>query len=144
MALSCWVYMIEDDEAVARSLAVLLTLCGYQALRFPSADSFLGRVHELSPGRILMDYDLPGADGLDALDELRRRNVAWPLILMTGHDVAMLPRDPRRPWPCRTLEKPFDEEQLCAVLDSVAGQVPRATGSAHSAAIAKTDAAVAS
>ena len=125
MALSCCVYMIEDDEPVARSLSVLLTICGYQALRFASAEPFLSHVHDLPPGCILMNFGLPGADGLTALGELRRRDINWPVILMTGQDLNLLPPTLSQPGPCGILEKPFALEQLRAALNIAGPKVPR-------------------
>lgn len=125
MALSCCVYLIEDDEPVARSLMVLLKICGYQVLRFDSADRFLRHVDELPPGCVLMDVTLPGTDGLAALDELRRRRLNWPVILMTGQDLSKLPRNTSASKPCALLEKPFALDRLHAALQAAGGKVPR-------------------
>ena len=124
MALSCSVYIVEDDEAVARSLSVLLKLCGYHPQLHPSADTLLAVAGELPPGCLLIDYSLPGANGLDVLGALRRRGFRWPAILMTGHELDGIEREAKRAGVRCVLEKPFDTERLAAELEAVAAFLP--------------------
>jgi two-component system, LuxR family, response regulator FixJ len=125
LALSCCVYVIEDDEEVARSLLVLLRLCGYQALRFASAELFLSHADELPPGCLLTDYSLPGIDGLTLVRTLRERGMRWPAIVMTGHEVEALEREAKRAGVRCVIPKPFDIARLSAELNAVAALVPR-------------------
>ena len=124
MALSCCVYIVEDDEAVARSVAALLQLCGYETEHFASADLLLERVGALRPGCLLIDYALPGWNGLAALAELRARGHRWPAIMMTGHDLEVVEGEARR-WGVRcVIEKPFDVSLLTGEIAAVAAQLP--------------------
>ena len=125
MALSVCVYVVEDDESVARSLVALLALCGHRASHFATADLFLAAVESLPPGCLLIDFALPGANGLDALRALRLRGIDWPAILMTGYDVAELEGEARRLGAHRVLPKPFHHELLAGELAAAGQFVPK-------------------
>ncbi|TFI59074.1 response regulator [Sphingomonas parva] len=124
VALSCCVYVVEDDDAVARSLTVLLQLCGYEPIRFESADRLLEKADELAPGCLLIDYSLPGTNGLAALEMLHDCGLRWPAILMTGYDLCAVEIDAKRAGFRCVLEKPFDTERLAAELGAIAPAVP--------------------
>jgi FixJ family two-component response regulator len=117
VVLETCVYLIEDDEAVARSLMVLLQMHGLKADHFASADDFLRRLDQLPLGCILLDICLPGLDGLSALRELRRRACVWPVIMMTGHAEFDLEFDAKRLGAAKILEKPFSPDLLFTAVE---------------------------
>jgi FixJ family two-component response regulator len=123
MVLNCCVYLVEDDEAVARSLMVLLQMKDFKVDHFASADAFLQRAAQLPVGCILLDVCLPGMDGLSALRELRRRELNWPVIMMTGHAEFDLEIDAKRLGATGILEKPFAPELLFAEVEEALGLV---------------------
>ena len=125
MALSVCVYVVEDDDSVARSLVALLELCGHRTSHFATADLFLAAVASLPPGCLLVDFALPGANGLDALRALRRRGIDWPAILMTGHDIAELEGEAKGLGARSVLAKPFPVELLAGELAAAGRFVPK-------------------
>jgi two-component system, LuxR family, response regulator FixJ len=123
MVLNCCVYLVEDDEAVARSLMVLLQMKDFKVDHFASADAFLNRAPHLPSGCILLDVCLPGMDGLSALRELRLRSIHWPVIMMTGHAEFDLEIDAKRLGATGILEKPFAPEVLFQEVEDALGLV---------------------
>jgi two-component system, LuxR family, response regulator FixJ len=123
MVLNCCVYLVEDDEAVARSLMVLLQMKDFQVDHFASADAFLHRADQLPRGVILLDVCLPGTDGLEALRELRRRACTWPVIMMTGHAEFDVEFEAKRLGATAILEKPFAPELLFQEVEEALGLV---------------------
>ena len=126
MVLNCCVYLVEDDEAVARSLMVLLQMKDFQVDHFASADSFLVRVDQLPRGVILLDVCLPGTGGLEALRELRRRGCTWPVIMMTGHAEFDVEFEAKQLGATGILEKPFAPELLFGEVEDALGLVAAA------------------
>ena len=123
MVLNCCVYLVEDDEAVARSLMVLLQMKEFKVDHFASGDAFLNRVDQLPKGCILLDVCLPGTDGLSVLGELRARSCSWPVIMMTGHAEFDLEFDAKRLGATVILEKPFAPELLFSAVEDAVGLV---------------------
>ena len=66
-------------------LARLLRAIGMPSLTFESAESFLETYEPEQQGCLLVDIRMPGMSGLDLIEELGRRQIALPAIVMTGH-----------------------------------------------------------
>ncbi len=76
------VALIDDSLAVRRSLSLLLRASGFDVIAFEQGEDAI----ECGPDvdRVLIDYRLPGSDGLELLKRLRRQGVAAPAILISG------------------------------------------------------------
>ncbi len=84
------IFVVDDDEAVRDSLAMMLSSGGFKVDSFASAESFLAGFSPNDSGCLLTDVRMPGMDGLELMAELKRRGAILPVILVTGHgDVAM-------------------------------------------------------
>jgi two-component system, LuxR family, response regulator FixJ len=106
------IVLIDDDAAVLDSLRMALTNRGMAVECFASAEGFLARDDVSERTCIVADVRMPGLSGLDLQDELGSRNIATPLILMTGHgDIAMAVRAIKA-GAFDFIEKPFDNEKL--------------------------------
>jgi FixJ family two-component response regulator len=87
------VAVIDDDESVREALDGILRSVGLQVVSFSSPQDFLERDAFDDYGCIILDVRMPGKSGLDLQDELARRNVTAPVIILTGHaDVPMTVR----------------------------------------------------
>jgi two-component system response regulator FixJ len=79
------VFIIDDEEPVRAGLARLLRSLGMPSLTFESAESFLNAYEPEQEGCLLVDIRMPGMSGLDLIEELARRKISLPAIVMTGH-----------------------------------------------------------
>ena len=59
------VYVVEDDEAVRDSLALLLQSDGKQVKTYESANAFLEDYSDKMAGCIVLDIRMPGMDGME-------------------------------------------------------------------------------
>jgi FixJ family two-component response regulator len=110
------VFVIDDEEPVRAGLARLLNALGVPNVTFESAESFLAAYEPEQPGCLLVDIRMPGMSGLDLIEELSRRRIALPAIVMTGHaDVNALERL-RSLKTVGCLEKPFRVTELKEIL----------------------------
>jgi two-component system, LuxR family, response regulator FixJ len=80
------VVIVDDDLAVRSSLAFSLQTEGIAVHTYVSAAELLTEVPDAAC--FVIDYKLPGMNGLELLEELRRRHVAAPAILITTHPSA--------------------------------------------------------
>jgi FixJ family two-component response regulator len=79
------VFVIDDNAEVRRSLRALMKSAGLAVETYASGEEFLDGYDASRPGCLLLDIRLRGSSGLDLQDELRRRNAALPVIVMTGY-----------------------------------------------------------
>jgi two-component system response regulator FixJ len=110
------VYIVDDDAAVRDSLRMLLESAGYLVRSYNSARSFLGDA-ELDRGCLIVDIRMPGMSGLELQEELVRRRITLPVIVITGHGDVSLAVRAMIAGAVDFIEKPFDDQRM---LDSVA------------------------
>ena len=79
------VFVIDDNAAVRNSLRELMMSASLPVETFASGKEFLDAVRPERPGCLILDLRLKEESGLDIQDELRRRKVALPIIVLTGH-----------------------------------------------------------
>ncbi len=85
MTAEAAVFVVDDNPGVRKSLRALLESAGLPVETYASGDEFLAAYDPSRPGCLLLDVRLRQESGLDLQDELRRRNVALPIIILTGH-----------------------------------------------------------
>ena len=106
------VHLIDDDEAVRRALAFLLTTSGFAVRVYESASAFLAVLPTLQPGCVVTDVRMPGVSGLELQRELKARQVVMPVIVMTGHGDVALAVEAMKAGAIDFIEKPFPDETL--------------------------------
>lgn len=79
------VFVVDDDPAFRKSVTWLVGSVGLPVETFPDAASFLERVRPGIAGCLVADLRMPGMSGLDLQAELSQRDVAIPVILITGY-----------------------------------------------------------
>jgi putative two-component system response regulator len=76
--------VIDDDSLVLRYLDTVLSLAGYRVLPFSSGEAALEAMDAVHVDVYLSDVCMPGMDGLELLEAIRRRDSEAPVILITG------------------------------------------------------------
>jgi two-component system response regulator FixJ len=137
MAIDAVVHLIDDDVAVRRAQAFLLTTSGFAVRTYASGSAFLHELATLQPGCIVTDVRMPGISGLELQRALLARNNAMPVIVMTGHGDVSLAVEAMRAGAVDFIEKPFaDEVLISAIRIALARYAANALGEAGRAATA--------
>lgn len=124
------VYMVEDDEALRRTIRRVLTDAGIYTEEFESAEALLKNYTERPLGVILLDMRLPGMGGLELLERLETLSPANPVIMISGHgDIPSAVRAVRR-GALDFLQKPFPKDELIEAVQNAFDQI-EAVGSAN-------------
>jgi two-component system response regulator FixJ len=114
---SHYVYVVDDDRDVRRSLSFMLGAADIRSNPYGSGADFLEAVPDLEPGCILLDLRMPQMDGFAVMAELTRRNIDWPVIVMTGHGEVPTAVRAMKQGAVDFIEKPFGEQALLASFD---------------------------
>ncbi|MFG1464916.1 response regulator [Xanthobacter sp. DSM 24535] len=85
------VLLVDDDPAIRSSLKFALELEGFDVRTFAAPAEILSADLPLH-GCIVVDYYLPGQDGLELLNQLKARHVSLPAILITTNPPANVRR----------------------------------------------------
>jgi two-component system response regulator FixJ len=130
--------VVDDDEAVRRSLALMLGSWGHATTTHASAEDFLAGLDLLEPGCAVIDVRMPGMDGLALQQQLRRRGINLPVVIVTGHaDVSIAVRAMKE-GAVDFIEKPYSEADM---LRSVEAALARAADARQQRAAAEQAAA---
>jgi FixJ family two-component response regulator len=78
------VSVLDDDPAVLKAVARLLRSAGLRVAGFSLAQEFLERHDPDEPGCLVLDYSMPGLDGLQLQQALADSNCALPIVFLTG------------------------------------------------------------
>jgi two-component system response regulator FixJ len=111
---SHYVYVVDDDRDVRRSLSFMLGASDVRSHPFGSGEDFLDAIPDLQPGCILLDLRMPQMDGFHVMTELAKREIDWPVIVMTGHGEVPVAVRAMKLGAIYFIEKPFSEEALLA------------------------------
>lgn len=120
--LSPLIHLIDDDEAVRTSLALLITTVGLRVQTWASPQVFVEQFDRHSIGAIVLDVRMPGISGLTVLDRLFAQAVEQPVIMLTGHGTVDLCRRAFKSGAFEFLEKPVDDERLLETLQNAVRQ----------------------
>ncbi len=85
------VFIVEDDEGIREMECYALNNSGFETEGFTTGAELFQALNREIPGLILLDIMLPGRDGLDILQELKRsaRTAEIPVILVTAKSTEM-------------------------------------------------------
>lgn len=77
--------LVDDDPAVRASLQFSLELEGFAVHAFDSGEALMAQADMLNPSCLVLDYRLPGVDGLSLLQALRERGETCPAVIITSN-----------------------------------------------------------
>lgn len=119
------VYVIDDDRAVRTMISRMVGALdegplAFEPYPFASAVDFLESADTLKPGCILLDLRMPVLDGFALMAELRRRDIDWPVVVLTGASEVPIAVQAMKAGAVEFLEKPVRLEPLMETLRTAA------------------------
>ena len=106
------VFIVDDEDALRDSLALLMRSVGLQCQTFTNAISFLASYDPSQRGCLILDVRMPHMSGLDLQQELKRRGWNPPIIFITGHGDVPMAVEAMRAGATAFLQKPFNFDEL--------------------------------
>ncbi|WP_410106853.1 flavocytochrome c [Sutterella wadsworthensis] len=104
--------IVDDDEALTASSAMLLEAMGWDVAVWHSGGAFLDEANLMRPGCLVLDVHMPGLTGLDVQAELERRGSNLPIIFLSAHGSIQIAVHVMRHGAVDFLEKPVEPMTL--------------------------------
>ncbi|NWH07444.1 MAG: response regulator [Alphaproteobacteria bacterium] len=105
------IILVDDDPAVRSSIQFAFELEGYTVRAFPDPAAVLANLDFPERSCLVLDYNLPGMNGLDLLEQMRAHGVNLPALLITTHPLHAM-RERAEASGVVIVEKPFLGNEL--------------------------------
>ena len=79
------ILIVDDELTLAKNIATYLERAGYDAAVASSGEEGLRQLESFRPEVVLLDYALPGMNGIEVLHRIKAFDPALPVLMMTGH-----------------------------------------------------------
>ena len=110
------VILVEDDPAVRKATVQTLGIADIDVEPHASAESALKSLSEFFPGILLVDFQLPGMDGIALLEHAMAIDQTLPVIVITGHGEVSIAVKAMRAGAYDFIEKPVSNDFLIGVI----------------------------
>jgi FixJ family two-component response regulator len=111
-----WVAIVDDDPSVRSALARVLRTAGLTVETYATAHEYLSASTDREPSCLVLDVHLGGMTGFDLHDRLIAQGSHVHVVFITAHDEVSSEELERRAGPDGFLRKPFDGDQLLALV----------------------------
>ena len=110
------VFVVDDDISVRESLELSIRCQGWQPEIFASAQAFLARPRALVPSCLVLDFSLPGLNGLEVQKRVAVERPDIPIIFITGYRDVPVTVQAMKAGAVEFLTKPFSEDVLLSAI----------------------------
>lgn len=117
------VHVVDDEEAVRKSLAFLLTSAGFTVRMHNSATDFLAVAAGVHNGCLVTDLRMPDMTGVELLRKLQSTQAMMPAIVITGHGDVPMAVEAMKAGALDFIEKPFEDDILIDAIKRAAARL---------------------
>jgi DNA-binding response OmpR family regulator len=120
------ILLADDDELVGQVVRDALSARGHVVGVVENGLDAVRVVGVKNPALVILDCGMPGMNGIEALRQIRLSPTAHrtPVIMLTGRRSDMDMEIALRAGANEYLKKPFDADQLVAVVEELLGKSP--------------------
>jgi len=108
--------IVDDDPSVLTALARLLRTRSFNTRTYLSGPQFLASLPEALPDCLIADLQMPVMTGLELQQNLTRRGIQIPTIIITGHDEPGMHDRCKNAGAIAYLSKPVEDALLFATI----------------------------
>ncbi|MGZ4983047.1 MAG: sigma-54-dependent transcriptional regulator [Chthoniobacterales bacterium] len=111
------ILIIDDERPILLTLEALLTRHGYQVEAAGTATQGLKLMKNQSPAVLLLDLQLPDAEGLEMLEQIKRDHPGTQVIILTAHDSLNNAIESIKRGAYHFISKPYAPEELLSLIE---------------------------
>ena len=111
------ILIIDDERPILMTLEALLQRHGYRVDTAPNASQGLKLLKSKSPPLVLLDIQLPDADGLETLDRIKAELPGIQVIILTAHDSLNNAIESIKRGAYHFISKPYAPEELLSLIE---------------------------
>ena len=109
--------VVDDDAPVLLALSRMLRSWGMRVRTYTSGESYLAAAHQAPIADcLILDVQMPGMNGLEVQERLKKTVPILPIIFITGHEVDGTEERALQAGAIGFLHKPFSDEVMVAMI----------------------------
>jgi two-component system response regulator AtoC len=120
--MSCAVLVVEDEAALAKNIAKFLGGRDFDVRSVASGEDALRELESFRPDAILLDFNLPGMNGIQAIGRVRAIDSNVKIVMMTGHASVELAVEAMKAGAYDFVTKPVSLSKLRLMLEKLASE----------------------
>jgi two-component system response regulator FixJ len=132
------VHVVDDEEAVRKSLAFLLATAGFPVRVHESATGFLAAAPMAGKACLVTDLKMPDLSGVELLEKLNGMGVTMPTVVITGHGDVPMAVAAMKAGAVDFIEKPFEDDVLIEAVKRAAGRLDDPVETTHDVQILRS------
>lgn len=115
------ILVVEDDKKISLALAIRLRAVGYQVIQAYDTVGGTSMAKKHEPDVILLDISMPGGDGFNVAQRVRKIIGSEPVIIfLTAHKEPELRQRAMEFGAAGFIEKPYDADRLIELIAKAA------------------------
>lgn len=126
------VLIVDDSDAVRFALSKQVEAMGYRTLVAASGEEALEHFAEQVPDLVLLDYQMPGQDGLKVLQEIKAKSAVTKVVMISGHDDSSVIVRAMKLGAENYLVQPISAVDLAMLVNRLLEELPAAEDDDHS------------
>jgi two-component system, NtrC family, nitrogen regulation response regulator NtrX len=111
------ILVVDDHPGLRREVAITLRDGGYRVDELADGAELAARLETAPPDLVLLDIEMPGLDGLSALERLRERHADLAVVMISGHATVERAVKAIKLGAHDFLEKPWTPERLLLTIE---------------------------
>ena len=116
------ILIVDDQPGIRQLLSEILKEEGYAIHNAINGMEGINKFEEIKPDVILLDMKMPGMDGIEVLDEIKKLSSDAKVIVMTAYGELEPINHARRLGAYGYVSKPFDVVNLCQIIKTVVNE----------------------
>lgn len=119
--------VLDDDKSIRWVLDKALKKENYNVSCFENVESFLEDFQKISPDIIISDVRMPGINGIDMLEKIKREYPSIPIIIMTAFSDLETTVSSLQKGAYEYITKPFDIDSVISIVNSACNNISKSS-----------------
>ena len=119
--------VLDDDKSIRWVLDKALRKENYNVSCFENVESFLEDFQKISPDIIISDVRMPGINGIDMLEKIKREYPSIPIIIMTAFSDLETTVSSLQKGAYEYITKPFDIDSVISIVNSACNNISKSS-----------------
>ena len=110
------ILIVDDEKKICNILTQILSNEGYTVRAVGSGEEAIKVVDSFDSELILMDQNMPGMNGIEAMTHIKEKHPDMPIIILTAYGSIPLAVEAIKKGAYDYISKPFDNEELLIII----------------------------